>query len=120
MQLVEIEDILVAHMDLYYNIPDTPTLYSGWKYNLNAVKDIKVTDDFMTLDQKGCGDEAYENCTSRTYVRKVVDKCGCLPFSISFNNSKVTISLKILCLKTFAGQNLLSREYEMCKRNSSF
>ena len=65
-------------------------LTPGWNYNLNVVKNIKVTDDFMTLDQKNCSDESYENCMTRIYVNKVEDKCGCLPFSMSLDESKVT------------------------------
>ena len=93
---------------MLFVILDTPTLYSGWKYNLNAVKDIKVTDDFMSLDEKDCSGETYGNCTTRTYVKKVENECGCLPFSMNFNESKVTGKFEILSVQTFVGQNLLS------------
>ena len=95
-------------------------MYSGWKYNLNVVKDIKVTDDFMKFEEKGCGEETYENCTTRTFLEKIADKCGCLSFSINFNNSKATDIFEIFLLNTFAGQNLPSRESEISKKYTSF
>ena len=64
----------------------SPVLTPGWKYNLNAVKEIKVTDDFLARADKGCGIEPRENCTTRNYLEKVVNKCGCLPLSMSLGN----------------------------------
>ena len=66
----------------------------GWKYNLNAVKDIRVTEDFYKLDNIGCSVEPYDNCTTRIYVERVISKCGCLPFSMQFGDMKD----KVLCI----------------------
>ena len=60
---------------------DSPSLSPGWQYNLNAVNDIKVTTGFMNHDNKGCSKEAREDCSTRSYVSRVTQGCGCLPFS---------------------------------------
>ena len=55
------------------------------EYNLNALKEIEVTDSYLGLDQKvrGCQNkEPQFNCTSRLYINHLLDKCGCLPFSM--------------------------------------
>ena len=46
---------------------------------------ISVTDSFLGLDDedKGCqNEEPYTNCTTRAYLRRVTQKCGCLPFAL--------------------------------------
>ena len=71
------------------------------QYNLNSLKEIKgnydfiiqnqshnlfsVTDSFLGLDEddRGCqNEEPYTNCTTRSYLRRVTQKCGCLPFAL--------------------------------------
>ena len=55
------------------------------EYNLNALKEIEVTDSYLGLDQKdrGCqNEESQINCKSRLYINHLTDKCGCLPFSM--------------------------------------
>ena len=53
------------------------------------MKQIQVTDSFLTLDQevRGCqNEESYDKCTSRNYEKKILKKCGCLHQSISTNS----------------------------------
>ena len=60
-------------------------LFGEGDYNLNVVKEVKVTDSFLGLDSdvKGCNmEETFENCTTKIYVETVKQKCGCLPFNI--------------------------------------
>ena len=55
-------------------------------YNFNVLKQIEVTDSFLTLSQdarKCQNEEPYENCTTRNYRNHVLKKCGCLPLSLS-------------------------------------
>ena len=55
------------------------------EYNLNALKEIKVTDDFLGLDQdvRQCqNEEPLTNCTTRHHLKTILEKCGCLPFNI--------------------------------------
>ena len=56
------------------------------KYNLNAIKEIKVTESYLGLDieDRGCqNEEAVEECTTRQYIQNLRQKCGCLPFQIT-------------------------------------
>ena len=55
------------------------------KYNLNAIKVIKVTESFLGLDRshKDCqSTEELDECTTRQFLDAYLDNCGCLPLSI--------------------------------------
>ena len=54
------------------------------KYNLNVMKEVTVTDSFLTLDKdiKGCQEESFDACRTRKYKTELIDKCQCLPFKI--------------------------------------
>ena len=57
----------------------------GKEYNLNNVKQISVTDDFLTLDEdvKNCQNkESYMNCNTKVYINTLLKDCKCLPFTI--------------------------------------
>ena len=59
------------------------------KYNLNAVKEIKVTESFLGLnmEDRACQNEAtIENCTTRHYINDLLEQCDCLPLSITTSN----------------------------------
>ena len=63
----------------------------GHEYNLNNVKEIEVTDEFLNLDKiiKQCqNDESLEDCKTRKYIDTLLNQCNCLPFAIR-NNKKV-------------------------------
>ena len=54
-------------------------------YNLNTLKEIKVTDSFNGLDKdvRGCqNEEPFQNCTTRRYMDTIIEKCGCRLFHI--------------------------------------
>ena len=60
-------------------------LYGEGEYNLNVVKEIRVTDSFLGLDKndRGCQiDQSFENCTTNALVENILEHCGCLPFNI--------------------------------------
>ena len=62
----------------------------GWEYNLNVVKEIKVTKSFLGLDEKTkeCQNEMqFEECTTSLYLEKIKNSCKCLPFNLWLNNS---------------------------------
>ena len=84
---------------MYFNV-DSLKLETGWEYNLNAVKDIKGTKDFLAMDddRKGCQIEPNENCTTRRYVDRIIGKCGCLPISMKTSYYHKEISLKKGCV----------------------
>ena len=55
------------------------------EYNLNNVKEVKVTDDFLTLDRDtiGCqNDESINDCKTGEYVDSLMRLCKCLPYPI--------------------------------------
>ena len=60
------------------------------EYNLNVVKEIKVTKSFLGLDKKTkeCQNEMqFEECTTSLYLEKIKNSCKCLPFNLWLNNS---------------------------------
>ena len=60
------------------------------EYNLNVLKESEVTDSFLGLskeDRKCQNEEAYVKCTTRHYIDTMKKKCGCLPLSISLNDT---------------------------------
>ena len=74
------------------------TLSGEGEYNLNILKEIKVTDSFLELDKdiRNCqsynSKGSYDNCTTRYFVEQMRINCGCLPYAISngtFNKEKV-------------------------------
>ena len=61
-------------------------------YNLNNVKDMKVTEDFLTLDEKirNCQiSETFLNCKTRKFMDRLRNQCDCLPFNLIKENEKV-------------------------------
>ena len=59
------------------------------EYNLNVLKEIKVTESYLGLDSvvTGCQTkESFDNCTTRMYRQTFIDQCKCLPFDIRLSN----------------------------------
>ena len=57
-------------------------------YNLNNVKEMKVTEEFLTLHEniRNCQNtETILDCRSRKIVDRLLNECNCLPFSINQN-----------------------------------
>ena len=55
-------------------------------YNLNNVKEMKVTEEFLTLHEniRHCQiTETLLDCRSRKIVDRFINDCNCLPFSIN-------------------------------------
>ena len=61
-------------------------LKPGWKYNLNVIKLINGTKNYLAKPDKDCQLESRDNCTTRSYVERVSRKCGCLPIREGFKN----------------------------------
>ena len=70
---------------------DSPILRPGWKYNLNVIKDIKATTDFLSMEDKGCSIQPYDNCTTRIYVQNIIEECGGLPFSMKIGHPSAEV-----------------------------
>ena len=57
------------------------------------MKEISVTEDFLTLDKtiiKCQNEESLQDCKTRKYFDAVVEQCKCLPFAIR-NNYEVSL-----------------------------
>ena len=62
------------------------------QYNLNVMKEIKVTESFLGLEKEygNCQNvEPLEECTTRHHINMYLNTCGCLPFRMLKSN-KVT------------------------------
>ena len=54
-------------------------------YALYAVKETKVTDDFLGMDEtiRRCQNvEKYEDCTTRKYLTELENDCHCVPYGL--------------------------------------
>ena len=59
------------------------------EYNLDVVKEVKVTDSFLGMDEeeRGCQNkEDYQSCTTRHYIDQVKKTCKCLPLYLKIND----------------------------------
>ena len=67
-----------------------PTKMTGeGEYNLNVLKEIKVTDSYLGLDQdrRECQNkEPFYNCTTRLFIDSLLRQCGCLPLNLRLSN----------------------------------
>ena len=69
----------------------------GKKYNLNNVKEIQVSEDFLGLPNEviGCQNvESEEDCKTRLYMNALINQCKCLPFGVNQIHNQVGISIK--------------------------
>ena len=60
----------------------------GFEYNLDALTMIEATESFIGQDKsvRKCSLEPFHNCTTKKYLDDLMDRCGCLPLSISLSN----------------------------------
>ena len=67
------------------------------EFNLNALKEIKVTESYFALDEEDrkCQDNNYpiQNCSTDHYVEAMINQCGCLPLKMGFRN-KVSYTIQ--------------------------
>ena len=69
----------------YTAIAETIKFIGEGQYNLNALKEIMVTNDFLGLnqDERKCQNvEPLTNCTTRQYHDTLLEECGCFPANI--------------------------------------
>ena len=61
------------------------TVYGEGTYAISDVKEIKVTDEYLGLDEnirKCQNTEAFEDCTTRNHIETVRETCNCVPYSL--------------------------------------
>ena len=70
-----------------------------YEYNLDALTIIEATDSFISQDEdvRGCQLEPLFNCTTRKYLKALLDRCGCLPLSIN----KVVLDMEAFAIQAF-------------------
>ena len=70
-----------------------------FEYNLDALTMIEATDSFISQDEdvRGCQLEPLFNCTTRKYLKALLDRCECLPFSIT----KVVFYMEAFAIQAF-------------------
>ena len=59
------------------------------EYNLDNLKEVKVVDSYLGMDQdiRDCQiKEPLFNCTTRLYIDTLKQECGCIPLHIKFFN----------------------------------
>ena len=64
-------------------------IIGGGEYNLDSLKDIRVTNSFLNFDEsiRDCQDnEPLQNCTTRMYMDAIIRKCKCLPLNLRIRN----------------------------------
>ena len=57
-----------------------------------------VKDSFFTLEEdiRGCqDDEPFDDCTTRNYVKALTKICGCFPFHLKLETTKVYQIIKL-------------------------
>ena len=65
------------------------------RYNLNVLKEITVSNSFLSMekDVKKCQDvETFNDCVTTKFIRDLKSKCKCLPLNLRLN-MKVNIRL---------------------------
>ena len=85
---------------LILSIVEEVKLIGEGEYNLNDLKEIRVTESYLGLDQedRGCqNEEPLINCTTRKYNDTLLGECGCLPFNIRIFHQVYFFKM---CLKT--------------------
>ena len=66
------------------------------EYNLNVLKEIKVTESYLGLDENitGCHNEESFMCTTKEYVDTTLKNCGCLPLNMRLSDKVELLAIK--------------------------
>lgn len=73
----------------------------GKEYNLNVVKEIKVTEEFLGLNEKvrKCSNyESLDDCMTKHYIDNMIRQCKCLPFNIRSTHEVRVFSYRIILI----------------------
>ena len=61
-------------------------------YKLSNIKEFKVTDSFMTLDEeiRNCQEkESYDDCATKNYIETVKQQLDCLPLAVRLSDEVI-------------------------------
>ena len=79
-------------MNLILSILAPLILHSNGSYALSAVKEMRISEDFMSLgkDLTKCQvQEEYEECSTRIYQAAMIEQCNCIPYSLGLGKNQV-------------------------------
>ena len=80
----KIQYAIKSHFSCTYVLEPVKLVGEG-EYNLNVIKEIKVTESCHGLGRHvtECqNEEDIEDCTTRQYIDSYIKQCGCIPISI--------------------------------------
>ena len=82
----------------YTAIAETIKFIGEGQYNLNALKEIMVTNDFLGLnqDERKCqNEEPLTNCTTKQYLDTLLRECGCFPVNLGMIQKVIQVGLTL-------------------------
>ena len=59
------------------------------EYNINNIKELKVTESFLGLDEedrKCQNEDTLQDCTTKLYLDTIMGECGCVPLNIKLSH----------------------------------
>ena len=82
---------------------DSLKLPIDFNYNLNVVKEIQVTESYLTLEEdiRKCNkEETFDDCANHLYIDTFIKKCNCLPLRLQLKNEVKLLLFLYLFEKT--------------------
>ena len=67
-------------------------LVGDYMFNLNVLKEVNVTEDFLELNEehRGCSKTEKMDCITEGFKENILEKCRCLPFKLRPSQSYVS------------------------------
>ena len=114
--------ILIFNLN-FLTLTDPLKLDLELSYNLNSIKEIEVTDDFLTLDKKiiNCQNkETKDDCTTSNYLDTIQRECECIPLKLRLSNKVIYQNSVILHLWSCSDFFVYSRKVSMHFQNKGY
>ena len=76
-------------------------LFGEGQYNINDIKEIKVSQSYLRLDRdvRNCqNNEQFDNCTTTHYLDTILGECGCLPSYMRLTDNVQQVKHKIILI----------------------
>ena len=80
------------------------------EFNLDGLTEIKATSSYWGLEQdvrKCQNKETFYNCTTRHYIKTLIEECECLPFNIRLSRK---VSMLIARKRQVKGSKEIKQE----------
>ena len=64
---------------------DPVELIGEGNYEVEEVKEVAITDDFVTLDEDSRKCQivsTFEDCVTQYFLKALIDNCHCLPYNL--------------------------------------